>query len=169
LPDPSREGPASSDPMDTDSASPDPKGTDSASLDPGGAGSVSHDPEGVGSVLGGSAGLMGARIVSNTADGKAQAQGQTSDNGKGVGNLDVTRGRDRPCLGTHDVHSIRQADTMPHNSCMVSVKGTRCPRVASVANGATTWIRLHRHLRHDMELSPSSSIGPAGPTQGGEG
>jgi hypothetical protein len=132
--------------MDTDSASPDPKGTDSASLDPGGAGSVSHDPEGVGSVLGGSAGLMGARIVSNTADGKAQAQGQTSDNGKGVGNLDVTRGRDRPCLGTHDVHSIRQADTMPHNSCMVSVKGTRCPyypsgrdKVPRPADDARVW------------------------------
>jgi hypothetical protein len=41
--------------------------------------------------------------------------------------LNMTHGHDRPCLGIHDVHSVRQADTMPPNSYTVFVKGARCP------------------------------------------
>jgi hypothetical protein len=50
--------------------------------------------------------------------------------------LDVTHGCDRPCLGTHDVHNVRQADTMPPNSCMVSVKGAHCPYYPPGRDGA---------------------------------
>jgi hypothetical protein len=83
--------------------------------------------------------------------------------------LDVTRCCDRPCLGTHDAHSVRQADTMPPNSYTVPVKGARCPyylpgrdRVTPVCGASGKW-------GHDVEPSPSSSTGPVGPTQEGKG
>jgi hypothetical protein len=109
-------------------ASSDPKGTDSVSSDPEGAGSVSPDPEGTDSVSGENVGLTGARTVSNCYRCESTSlEIKLLTSGRERTCLDVTRGRDRPCQGTHDAHSVRQADTMPPNSCTVSVKGACCP------------------------------------------